>query len=187
MIAADAPPALPTLNAFAFDARVLAFCVASTLVAGSPSAPAGAARARRVDPGDALKANSYTTTDGPRGGRARRVLVAAQAAIGVALLVTTGLLVLSFVRLMHVDKGFDTARILTVDVALPAVDVHDGRASSCSSSTRRSRACARCLASTRRALTSRLPLRGESTVNLLSYPSTTSVRRPRARWRTIAT
>ena len=169
IIASSAPPALPTLNAFGFDTRVLLFCVASTLLAGLTVGIFPALRASRVDPGDALKANSYTTTDGRRGGRARRVLVAIQAAIGAALLVTTGLLVLSFVRLMQVDKGFDTADILTVDVALPpsTFTTADQQLRFFEAAVARVRALPGVGGA---ALTSRLPLRGETTVNLLSYP-----------------
>jgi putative ABC transport system permease protein len=97
------------------------------------------------------------------------VLVGAQAAMGAALLVTTGLLVLSFARLMQVDKGFATAGILTVDVALPP--------SVFSSADQQLRFFDEALARVRAlpgvtgaALTSRLPLRGEAAVNLLSYP-----------------
>ena len=63
------------------------------------------------------------------------MLVAAQAALGAALLVATGLLVLSFVRLMGVDKGFDTAQILTIDVALPSSTFPAPSSSSASSTT----------------------------------------------------
>jgi predicted permease len=168
VIVTTAPPALPLLNAFAFDARVLLFGVASTLAAGVFIGALPAARMAAIDPGDALKDGSYTATGGPHGIRGRRVLVAAQSAIGVALLVTTGLLLVSFVRLLQVDKGFATTGILTADIALPA-----------SSYTRADRQLrfydevmtrARGLPGvTDVALTSTLPLRGESVVNFLSY------------------
>jgi putative ABC transport system permease protein len=176
LIAASTPPALPLLNAFAFDARVLLFCVTSTLTAGLIVGILPALRSASVDPGDALKANSQATTDGRRGGRARRALVAAQAAMGVALLVTTGLLVLSFTRLMHVDKGFNTESILTVDVALPPslFATADQQLRFFDAALARVRALPGVGAA---ALTSRLPLRGESTVNLLSLPDD---RRPMA-------
>ena len=168
VIVRTAPAALPMLNSFRFDVPVMLFCAASTFVAGMAIGLLPALRSGRVDPGDVLKANSYTTTDGPRGGRARRLLVGVQAAIGAALLVTTGLLVLSFVRLISVDKGFDSARILTIDVALPP--------SIFTAADQQLRFFDEVLARLRAlpgvdavALTNRLPLRGESTVNLLSY------------------
>jgi predicted permease len=163
-----APPALPALNALTFDARVLLFSVASTLAAGLLVGILPAARMARVDPGDTLKAGSYTATEGPRGNRARRVLVAVQAAIGVALLVTTGLLLVSFVRLLRVDRGFETAGILTVDVALPpSVYATTGQQLRFFDEVLARASALPGVSAV--ALTSRLPLRGESTVNLLSY------------------
>ena len=168
LIVVNAPAALPTLNALTFDARVLLFCVASTLAAGFLVGILPALRSAGVDPGDTLKAASYTSTDGPRGGRARRVLVSIQAAVGAALLVTTGLLLVSFVRLLHVDKGFETAGILTVDVALPEISYAkpDQWLPFFDAALARTRALPGVSAV---ALTSRLPLRGEAIVNQLSY------------------
>ena len=168
IIVAIAPAALPTLNRFEFDVGVCLFAMASTIVAGVATGLLPALRSGTADPGDALKANSYTVSDGPRGSRARRVLVAAQAALGAALLVATGLLVLSFVRLMGVDKGFDTAQILTIDVALPssAFTSAEQQLRFFDDARLRLRALPGVDAV---ALTSRLPLRGQATVNLLSY------------------
>ena len=169
VIVSTAPPALPTLNALAFDARVFLFGAGSTLIAGLLVGALPAVRMAKIDPGDTLKAGSYTATDGPRGNRARRVLVAVQAGLGVALLVTTGLLLVSFVRLLHVDKGFETTGILTADVALPQ--------SSYAKPEQQLRFYDEVIARARAlpgvsaaALTSRLPLRGESAVNTLSVP-----------------
>lgn len=167
VIAAAAPPALPLLTELAFDARVLLFSVVTTIASGVLVGVFPAIRHAAVEPGDALKAGSYTGTDGPRGSRTRRTLVGAQAAIGVALLVATGLLLASFFRLMHVEKGFDTANLLAVDVAMPASTYADpGRQLQfLDAAIERVRALPG-VASV--AITSRLPLRGESIVNLLS-------------------
>ncbi len=170
VIAATAPPALPLLTPLAFDWRVLLFSMLMTTATGLVVGTMPAFRMAAVDPGDSLKSNSYTATEGRRGGRTRRVLVGVQAAIGVALLVATGLLVVSFFRLLHVEKGFDTTNVLAVDVALPS--------SSYSNATDQLRFLDGALARVRAlpgvsaaAITSRLPLRGEAVVNTLSYPN----------------
>jgi putative ABC transport system permease protein len=79
---------------------------------------------------------------------------------------------MSFVRLMQADKGFDTASVLTVDVALPTTTFP--------ASTEQLRFYDAAIARLRAvpgvtsvAFTSRLPLRGEGTVNLLSYQNDT--------------
>ena len=51
--------------------------------------------------------------------RVRGVLVAVEAGLSAVLLITAGLLMGSFIRLMHVDKGFDIERVLAVRVAMP--------------------------------------------------------------------
>ncbi|HEX6463750.1 MAG TPA: ABC transporter permease, partial [Vicinamibacterales bacterium] len=187
VIEAAAPPTLPMLNGLTYDARVLMFSVVSTALAGLLVGVLPALRHASADPGDVLKVDSYTATEGPRGSRTRRTLVAAQAALGVALLVATGLLVVSFVRLLYVDKGFDTQGILTVDVALPP---------SMYSTPVRQLAFFRDLQSRVRTLpgttvvatTNRLPLRGESTVNFLSYQNDTRPlqQRPLANYRYVS-
>ena len=187
VIEAAAPPALPLLNRLAYDGRVLVFSVVSTGLTGLLVGVLPALRHASADPGDVLKIDSYTATEGPRSSRTRRTLVAAQAALGVALLVATGLLVVSFVRLLQVDKGFDTEGILTVDVALPP---------SMYSTPARQLAFFEDLQARTRTLpgttvvatTNRLPLRGESTVNLLSYQNDTRPlqQRPVANYRYVS-
>jgi putative ABC transport system permease protein len=167
--------------------RVLAALAGSTLAAGVLVGVLPALRQSSVQPGDTLKVDSYTSTEGPRGSRTRRALVAAQAAVGVALLVATGLLVVSFMRLLHVDKGFDTEGVLTVDVALPP--------SVYATPSRQLRFFTDAIARTRSlpgvtsvATTNHLPLRGESTVNHLSYPNDTRPldQRPTANYRYVS-
>jgi predicted permease len=187
VIQASAPPALPLLNTLSFDARVLAVLIVSTLAAGILVGLLPAIRQTSVPPGDTLKVDSYTSTEGPRGSRTRRALVAAQAAVGVGLLVATGLLIVSFVRLLHVDKGFDTAGVLTVDVALPpSMYATAGRQLRFFEDVLpRARALPGVAAA---ATTNRLPLRGESTVNHLSYQNDTRPleQRPLANYRYVS-
>ncbi len=184
VIVAAAPPALPLLTTLTFDSRVLAFSVLTTLAAGLVVGTLPAFRYAAAAPGDTLKAGSYTATEGRRGSRTRRTLVAAQAAVGVALLVATGLLIASFYRLMHVERGFETDGVLAVDVALPPFSYSDA--------ARQLRFLDAALARTRAlpgvsaaALTSQLPLRGESSVNVLSLPDDTrpAAARPLANYR----
>ena len=62
IIVAIAPAALPTLNRFEFDVGVCLFAVASTIIAGVATGLLPALRSGTAEPGDALKANSYTVS-----------------------------------------------------------------------------------------------------------------------------
>ena len=60
-----------------------------------------------------------------RGGLMRDVLVAAQTACAVILLVGAALLMRSFWRLSHVDTGYDTKNIFTFQIAAGRPDLND--------------------------------------------------------------
>jgi predicted permease len=53
-------------------------------------------------------------------GRARRFIMVAQVAIACVLLVGASLLGRSFVELLEADRGFDTSRVLSAQLAMPA-------------------------------------------------------------------
>src|SRR5580658_1105475 len=115
-----APLDLPRLSEVSLDGRVLGFALMVSLVTGVAFGILPALRSARAHPQEALKSGSYTTTEGRRGVRLRGVLVGVEAALSAVLLITAGLLMGSFARLMHVDKGFDIERVLAVHVAMPA-------------------------------------------------------------------
>jgi predicted permease len=59
--------------------------------------------------------------------RARNALMATQVALALVLLVGSGLMVRSFLRLRAVDPGFDARGVLTFDVSLSGNDYEDAR------------------------------------------------------------
>ena len=61
--------------------------------------------------------------------RTRNVLVVLEVALAVMLLIGSVLLVQTFVRLIHVNTGFRTDRILTMEIALPRTAYPPARAS----------------------------------------------------------
>jgi predicted permease len=124
------PSVLPRVDGIVLDARVMAFCLGlslvSTLLVGLVPALrlGGAAFAES----DALHASETRATGDRQGDRLRMLLVAAQIAMTLVLLIGAGLLIHSFVRLTAVSPGFESSGgdgvVQTVRVTLPE-DLYD--------------------------------------------------------------
>ena len=63
------------------------------------------------------------TGSGAQGNRTRSAFVVVEMALALVLLVGAGLLVRSFMALLHVDPGFDPSRTITLKVTLPNRDM----------------------------------------------------------------
>ncbi len=117
--------ALPRLGGIVIDARVMAFCLGmslvSTLLIGL--VPALRVSGATFGEGLALHAGQARTTGDRQGERLRSLLVAAQIAMTLVLLIGAGLLIHSFVRLTSVSPGFALGGrdgvVQTVKVTLP--------------------------------------------------------------------
>lgn len=113
-----APIDLPRLQEVAVDGRVLVFAVG---VSGLVGLLVGLSPALRAVRGGALAgvAGVGRGASGPRWqGRARDGLVVAQVALGLILLIGSGLLINSLVHLHRVDVGFDTGGLYVLSVRL---------------------------------------------------------------------
>jgi len=116
-LVALSPDSLPRAREIGFDWRVLAFTGVIALTTGVVFGLLPAIWGPRVDLTDALKEGSRGSTAG--GGRLRKMLVVAEVALSVMLLVGAGLMVRSFSHLRSVNPGFQTDHALTLRVALP--------------------------------------------------------------------
>jgi predicted permease len=112
------PDSLPRLDQINVDPRVLGFTLFVTLVTGIIFGLAPALQTTRVDLHDALKEGSRAS-GGAHGRRLRNALVVAEVALALVVLISAGLLFVSFKRLMHVDPGFDSRNVLTLRLRLP--------------------------------------------------------------------
>ena len=101
------------------DMRVLAFTLAVSCATAFVFGLAPALRAGRIDPLTALKGSGA----GPgRRIRLRRMLVVAQIAASLVLLVTAGLFVRSLREIRKVEMGFQPDGVLVVQVTAPAAE-----------------------------------------------------------------
>jgi len=121
-----APIDLPRANEVTLDARVLTFAAGLSILVSLLVSILPALRTVKTAVQPTLRAGGLATTGDPGATRTRSVLLAAQIAMSVTLLVVTGLLVLSFMRLVEIDRGFNADRVLAVSLSMPAARYADG-------------------------------------------------------------
>jgi predicted permease len=113
------PSDLPRASQISVDGTVLAFVTAVSLLTGLLFGVVPAWRMSRLDPALALRDGGRSMTAGRGQLRLHNWLVMAETAIGLVLLVGSGLLIRSFVRVLHVDPGFDARNVLTAKLSVP--------------------------------------------------------------------
>lgn len=100
------------------DLRVFAFAVAATALIAVLAGVAPALQGTGVNVQAVMKVGGRTTA-GPRGTRARRVLVIAEVALAVVLLIGSALLIKSMGALSRIEAGFEPRNVLTARYELP--------------------------------------------------------------------
>jgi putative ABC transport system permease protein len=115
---AAAPVDLPRLQDVHMDWRVLAFTGVAVMLCSMICGLFPAWRLSRTQPQQSLKSGSANSTESGRKLRFREVMVGVEVALSTVLLIVGGLLMLSFYRLMRVDKGFEVEHIVTQGVSL---------------------------------------------------------------------
>jgi predicted permease len=116
------PADFPRAAHIGIDAGVAAFAVAISLLTGLCFGLVPARLAARLDLIEALNEDSLAPVGGrlrTSTARVRAVVMGAQVAIACVLLVGAALLTRSFIALLHADRGFDPANVLTVQVPMP--------------------------------------------------------------------
>jgi len=118
LLPAILPANLPRVQHIALSGPVLAFAVAVSILTGVLFGILPAWRASRQDPAVVLAENGRGATTSRRQFRLQSILVVAQTAISMVLLVGAGLLIHSFTRTLQVDPGFDPHQMLTFRLAV---------------------------------------------------------------------
>ena len=113
------PDTLETLDAVQLDATVLAFTFGVAVATAALFGIAPAVQLTNRTLGGSLRHGASGVVRGGAGPRLRKLLVAAQMALSVVLLVSAGLLVRSVIYLQSVDVGFDTQGLFAAQLTLP--------------------------------------------------------------------
>jgi predicted permease len=107
------PLNIPRMEEASVDGSVLLFTTIVCLMTGALLGVLPAWRMSRAMPAMALRQGSCTVTGEHGKNRIHNGLVVAQTAIGLVLLVSSGLLIRSFIQILNVDPGFDPRHVWT--------------------------------------------------------------------------
>ncbi len=103
----------------AMDWRVLCFTIAISLVSGVLFGLAPALQLSKTDLNSVLRDEGRGSTGSRHVASSQNLLVVAQVALSMILLIGSGLLIRSFLQLMNVNPGFDPRNVLTMRINLP--------------------------------------------------------------------
>ena len=110
---------VPTNAAFGLNGRALWFCLGTAIFATLLCGLAPAVHAVRGELGARLTGAAKGTGGGHRHDKLRSVLVVAEVALSVLLLIGTGLMARTLLALEHVVLGFNPKNVLFVGLAMP--------------------------------------------------------------------
>ncbi len=121
LLTALAPDRLPRIDEVALDGPALLFALAISIASGVLFGAIPTARYARPRAAT-LKDSGRSVTGGRERQYASRLLVVAEIALALVLLVASGLMVRTFVNLRGVSPGFtDAGAVLAFDIAVPKV------------------------------------------------------------------
>ncbi len=122
VLIALSPPELPRLSVVGLDTSVLVFAIGLTVLVGLVLGVIPARAAARMDAGGSRPATRHVVRSA---GPARALLIVAQVALALVLLVCSGLLLRSMQRLLRMEPGFDADRRLAMQIRASGVRYAD--------------------------------------------------------------
>lgn len=112
------PSQLPHVNAVSIDGRVMAFCLLVGLLTTVAFGLIPSIQASRT-PADIETLRGRGTSLSLKSSRTGKMLIGAEVALSLMLLVGAGLLLQTFWDLLHVDLGFQPGHLISASVWLP--------------------------------------------------------------------
>jgi len=124
LLTASELPHLPRIHEISLDPAALMFTACISLAAGLLFGSLPAIRYARPQVADALRGGGRSLSSSKERQRARSILVVAQVALAMVLLVGSALMIRTFQALRHVDPGFSNASQLeTMRIFIPGTQV----------------------------------------------------------------
>jgi len=117
---------LPTGVEITMNVQVLLFTVGVSLVTAFIFGLWPAIQGSRTQTREALQAASQRTTAGVGARRAQSVLVVAEVALSLVLLVMAGLMIRSFAKLTNIDPGMSTSNVMSMRINRSPAKSNDG-------------------------------------------------------------
>jgi putative ABC transport system permease protein len=122
------PSTVPRAEQIGLDLPVLAFTAVIAIASGLLFGLVPAWRAMRPNLTEVMQETGRGMTASRRSRRLSDVMVVAEVALALVLLVGAGLLIRSFVNLTSVSPGFRTSRVVSLEIVLPDTRYANGAA-----------------------------------------------------------
>jgi putative ABC transport system permease protein len=107
------------LTDVSIDVPVLLFTLLAAVLTSIVFGLAPALKVSKLDLNETLKEGGRSNAGGGTEQRLRSVLVISEVALALVLLITSGLMLKSFLRLQNVNPGFNPANLITMELELP--------------------------------------------------------------------
>ena len=116
---AFSPPNVPRPDSIGIDSKVLIFTLLLSVFTSFIFGLAPALQASKSDLNETLKEGGRGSSGGIKQNRVRSLLVVSEIALALVLLIASGLMIKSFVRLQNVNPGFNPENLITLELELP--------------------------------------------------------------------
>jgi predicted permease len=125
VLLALAPTTLPRLSGVQLDLKILLLSMGMSLVCGLIFGLAPAVIASKTNLVTSLKESERTDSGGVTRQWLRKAFVVSEVAMALVLLISAGLLIRSFGKLLAVEPGFNPHNVLTLRVSLPTTQYNN--------------------------------------------------------------
>jgi predicted permease len=113
------PAGFPRAHDIHVSAHVFLFTLLVSLITGILFGLAPALQVSRIDPRQRLQSGGRSSSASRNQSRIRSALVVSEVSLACVLLIGAGLMLRSFLNLLHLDPGFRQAHVLTASFSLP--------------------------------------------------------------------